>query len=145
MRLEKMSLVTPNVVIQTMDLAEEEFYLGLEKMRSIEFKENVYNDSSIIFKLSEKDKDKEIRTVEFYMTISEIPDKFPYETVNLLQVDNTILLRQADLEEGLEAARKKIATFALARYGKELEDDTYCVQYNIYNEPLLEVYIPMKP
>lgn len=144
MRIEKMSLIAPNVVIQTMDLAEEEFSLGFEKMRSIEFKENVYSDSSLIFKLSEKDRGKKTRTVDFYMTISEIPDNFSYDTSKLLQIDDTIVLRQADLEDNLEEARKKIADFALERYGKELADETYCVQYNIYNEPLLEVYIPMK-
>lgn len=144
MRLEKMPLIMPNVVTQTMDLTEDTIDFGFDKMRSIEFEENIYNVAAIIFKLSELDKGNSRRKIEFYMPISEIPDNFSYETIKVFEVDNTIVLRQADLEDSLEDARRKIENYALEKYNSELCDEMYCVNYDIYNETLIDVYIPMK-
>lgn len=144
MRLEKMPLIMPNVVTQTMDLTEDTIDFGFDKMRSIEFEENIYNVTAIIFKLSELDKGNSRRKIEFYMPISEIPDNFSYETIKVFEVDNTIVLRQADLEDSLEDARRKIENYALEKYNSELCDEMYCVNYDIYNETLIDVYIPMK-
>lgn len=144
MRLEKTNLLMPNVVHYTMDLAKENFDDGFEKMRSIEFQEEVYSQSALAFMLSESDKDQKTRKVEFYMFLSDIPDNFPYKTTKLLELKNAIVLRQADLEDNLEEARKKIEAFALDRYGKGVSDEMYCLNYDIYNELLVDVYIPMK-
>lgn len=144
MRLEKMPLIMPNVVTQTMNLTEDTIDFGFDKMRSIEFKENIYNVAAIIFKLSELDKGNSRRKIEFYMPISEIPENFSYETIKIFEVDNTIVLRQADLEDSLEDARRKIENYALEKYNSELCDEMYCVNYDIYNETLIDVYIPMK-
>lgn len=144
MRLEKMPLIMPNVVRQSMNLSKTDFDKGFEKMYSIEARENVYNIDIMIFKLSESDKDNTIRNIEFYMPISEIPENFPYETIKVFEIDNTIVLRQADLEDNLEEARRKIADYALEEYNSELCDEMYCVNYDIYNETLIDVYIPMK-
>jgi hypothetical protein len=143
MRLEKMPLIMPNVVKLSMELTEDSIDSGFDKMRNIEFQENVYNVAAVIFKLSELDKDKSVRKVEFYMPISEIPENFPYETIKVFEINNTIVLRQADLEDNLEEARKKIANYALKKYNCELSDEMYCVNYDIYNETLIDVYIPM--
>ncbi|MGX7263796.1 hypothetical protein [Enterococcus crotali] len=144
MRLEKMPLIMPNVVRQSMNLSKTDFDKGFEKMHSIEAQENVYNIDIMIFKLSESDKDNTVRNIEFYMPISEIPENFPYETIKVFEIDNTIVLRQADLEDNLEEARRKIADYALEEYNSELCDEMYCVNYDIYNETLIDVYIPMK-
>lgn len=144
MRLEKTKLLIPTVVHYTMNLSEGNFDEGFAKMRSIEFQEEVYTQSAIVFKLSELDRNQKTRKVDFYMIISDIPENFPYKTIKLLELKNTIVLRQADLEDNLDEARKKIANFALNKYGKELSDEMYCVNYEIYNETLIDLYIPMK-
>lgn len=144
MRLEKIDLLIPNVVHCNMELEEGNFDKGFEKMRNIEYQEQIYSNSVIAFKLLESDKNQKKRNVEFLMSISDIPPNFSYKTTKLLKIKNTVVLRQADLEKNLQEVRTEIEAYAQAVYGKGLGNEMYCLRYNIYNESLLDVYIPMK-
>lgn len=143
MKFEKIPLIMPNVVKLNMQLSEDQFQQGFDKMRSIEYEQNVYRIAPLFYKISEKDRHKDVRDIVFYMPISEIPSDFPYDTVELFKIDNCIEMRQADLEPNLTTVRQKITEYAKEQYDAELSSDMYCIYVDLYNEVLIDVYIPM--
>lgn len=132
----------PAVVKVPMQLTEENFQQGFEKMRSIEYEEDLYRVGPLFYRLSTEDSKQETRKVDFYMPISEVPQKFPYEVLSSLEIKDTILLRQADLEPTLEDARNKAAEYAEENYQKQLGPEMYCVCIDLYDEIFIDVYIP---
>ncbi|MCA5014310.1 MULTISPECIES: hypothetical protein [unclassified Enterococcus] len=143
MKFEKIPLIMPNLVKLNLSLNENDLHQGFDKLRSIEYEENVYRNGPLFYKISEDDKNNPVRNIEFYMPISEIPENFPYETIELLKIDDSIEMRQADLEPNLTTVREKIAMYAQETYARKLGSEMYCVYIDLYNEVLIDVYIPM--
>jgi hypothetical protein len=143
MRIEKTDLIVNNVLSIQMDLSEEDVYKGFAELEVITYQENIYKVGSVIYSMSEMDKNENTRALTFYTSVSSKPENIHYEFNEMMTIENTLLMRQADQEENLTAVRTKLSKIAKDEFGKTLADKTYCVCWDIYGEMIIDVYIEM--
>lgn len=143
MRIEKTELVINNVLSIQMNLSADDVYKGFAELEIITYQENIYKVGSVIYSMSEADKNNNNRELTFYTSVNSKPENLHYKFNEMMTIENTLLMRQADQEDNLTDVRTKLSKIAKDEFGKTLADKTYCVCWDIYGDMMIDVYIEM--
>lgn len=141
MRIEKTKLMINNALSIQMNLSEIDVYKGFAELEAITYQENIYKVGPVIYSMSETDNNN--KELTFYTSVSSKPENQHYKFNEMLTIENTLLMRQADQEDNLTKVRKKLLKIAKDEFDKTLADTTYCVCWDIYGEMMIDVYIEM--
>lgn len=142
MKIVEETFIMNNLVIYQAEYELENFDEGFQKLASLELNDGLYQNGPLFFSTDHELKEQGKMPFTYYMPICwEIDtsnNSIDFEEILLLP--RTLMVRQADQEEGLELVIEAIKNYAEENQ-LTLSDKVFCVITPIYGEQIMDVYI----
>lgn len=146
MNVSKRSLIFDHVITYETFQQKADWQEGISQLEDFPLNYEIYQNGPIFFSFQPEAQHSDKGTFTYYMPINEavgITDGPDYGYLERFQVEDALVLRQADEEADFQAALQKVQAYA-AEQQLQLEDTFYCVVLFVYGEPIIDLYVPLK-
>ncbi|WP_366249419.1 DUF5085 family protein [Terribacillus aidingensis] len=146
MNLEIKQLYFTNVLIYKNTMLREDWQDGVVIMENFILNEDIYRNGPVFFSVKSVDNEPKYGQFEYYLPVNEWVEleghpKFRFESE--IEIGEALVLRQASEEMDFQTAYSKITEYADLK-GIELEDSFYCFLLEVYEDIIIDVYVPIK-
>ncbi len=115
-------------------------------MEDFTLTQDIYKNGPVFFSVSEESSDDLYAHFTYYLPINEpvrLADETHFRFQRKLHIEKALVLRQADEELDFQTAYKKLKDYAVTHH-IPLEDTYYCVLLEVYDDYLIDLYVPIK-
>ena len=98
------------------------------------------------FSVAPEERGEEHGHFTYYLPINEavrLSDETDFRYLDRFQIERALVLRQANEEIDFSAAHQKLKRYATEN-NIEIEDTYYCVLLEVYDEYMVDLYVPLK-
>lgn len=146
MKLEIKHLYFTNVLVYKNTMLREDWQDGVVVMENFILNEDIYRNGPIFFSVKSLENEPKFGEFQYFLPINEWVEleehpKFRFEPE--FEIEEALVLRQASEEIDFQVAYSKIVEYADLE-GIELEDTFYCFLLEVYEDIIIDVYVPIK-
>ncbi|SDC84634.1 protein of unknown function [Terribacillus halophilus] len=146
MTIETKELYFSNVLIYKNIMLKEDWQDGVVVMENFTLSEDIYRNGPVFFSVKSVDNEPKFGQFEYFLPINERVElekhpNFRFEPE--YEVGEALVLRQASEEIDFQTAYSKVKDYADSE-GIELEDTYYCFLLEVYEDIIIDVYVPIK-
>ncbi|NBJ70445.1 MULTISPECIES: hypothetical protein [Clostridia] len=145
MQFETRSLIFDNLLVYETRQLRKNWQQGLFIMEDFILAEGIYQNGPIFFSVSPEKNEDKFGKFTYYLPISEpvrLSDETDFFFQEQLYIKEALVLRQADQATDFHAAYKRVQEYA-HQHDVPLEDTFYCVLLEVYDEVIIDLYIPL--
>ncbi|PAE16576.1 hypothetical protein CHH91_07900 [Virgibacillus sp. 7505] len=146
MNVETKELYFSNVLIYENIMLREDWQEGVVILENFTLSEDIYRNGPVFFSVKSVDNEPKFGQFKYYLPINERAEfeKHPnFRFVPEYEVGKALVLRQASEEIDFQTAYSKVKDYANSK-GIELEDIYYCFLLEVYEDIIIDVYVPIK-
>ncbi|MFP7168910.1 DUF5085 family protein [Terribacillus sp. 7520-G] len=146
MTIEAKQLYFSNVLIYKNTMLREDWQEGVVIMENFTLNEDIYRNGPVFFSVKPVENEPKFGLFEYFLPINEWVEleehpNFRFEPE--FKVEEALVLRQASEELDFQTAYTKVKDYAISA-GIELEDTYYCFLLEVYEDIIIDVYVPIK-
>jgi len=144
--IEAKQLYFSNVLIYKNTMLREDWQEGVVIMENFTLNEDIYRNGPVFFSVKPVENEPKFGLFEYFLPINEWVEleehpNFRFEPE--FKVEEALVLRQASEELDFQTAYTKVKDYAISA-GIELEDTYYCFLLEVYEDIIIDVYVPIK-
>lgn len=146
MNVRRTSLFFNNVISCKSVISLNKWYEELSKFRNSIIKTNIFQSGPFFYKVNNLDLENQRAEFIFYMPIDRgvsIKDSDKYTYIENFIIKDGLTIRIDDVENQLEDAYEVLRKCADSN-GLNLKDEFYNIYIDIYGEPVIDIYAPIK-
>lgn len=146
MGIEVRPLIFDNLLIYETTQLKEDWQEQYFMMEDFPLTKEIYKNGPIFFSVAPVENEEKFGQFTYYMPINvpvRLEDDKEFRCQNHFEIEEALCLRQADQELDFYAAYQKVKDYALV-HKIELDDTFYCVLLDVYDELIIDLYVPIK-
>src|SRR5699024_163162 len=119
---------------------------GVFMMEEVPLALDVYKNGPIFFSVRPEKNEEKFGHFTYYLPLNEevtLEDETYFQYQEKFEVKDALVLRQADQTVNFQAAHEKVINYA-KKNNIELEETFYCVLIEVYNDLIIDLYVPIK-
>lgn len=146
MNIETKQLYFSNVLVYKNTMLREDWQEGVVVMENFTLNEEIYRNGPVFFSVKTVKNEPKFGQFEYFLPINEwveIEEHPNFRFEPEFEVGEAFVLRQASEEIDFQTAYSKIKDYADSE-DIELEDTYYCFLLEVYEDIIIDVYVPKK-
>lgn len=146
MGFEVRSLIFDNVLVYETTQLKANWQEPYFMMEDLALARGIYKNGPVFFSVTPVENEEKFGHFTYYLPINapvDLGEEKEFRFQNEFEIEEALCLRQADQELGFYAAYQKVKDYAAA-HQMELEDTFYCVLLDVYDELIIDLYVPIK-
>ncbi|MDE5415235.1 hypothetical protein [Alkalihalobacterium chitinilyticum] len=146
MIIEKRALQFDNLLVYEKTQLRTDWQEGFFMMEDLLLSGGIYKTGPVIFSVAPTEGENSYGHFTYYLPINEAvrlenEPQFRFEPT--FQVEDALVLRQANEEVDFQAAYEKVREYA-SEQGILLEETFYCVLLEVYGDIIIDLYVPIQ-
>ncbi|MFC0232611.1 hypothetical protein ACFFIF_01230 [Vagococcus entomophilus] len=146
MKIDRSPLIMQNLIRFQAIMKEDEWEQGFELLKNLEYAEGVYQNGPTLFSMEKRENEPEFKKFEFFMPVN-VPlqgnENAQIDFVDELVIPDAMMMRHADSEPNLSYVQDMLEQEA-KKIGVVVEKKAYCICLDVFNEVMIDVYMPIK-
>lgn len=146
MKIEVKSLMFEHLLVYETKQLKEDWLEAFFMMEDTTLGRGIYKDGPVFFSVAPEMNEDKFGHFTYYLPMNEsieLIDEEHFRVVDNFSIESALVLRQADEMLDFQTAYQKVKDYAV-EHSIELEDTYYCVLVEVYNEYMIDLYVPMK-
>lgn len=146
MEIEVRSLMFDNLLVYEVTQPKEEWHEAFLMMEDFPLNVDVYKNGPIFFSVVMDPNDETIGHYTYYLPINEsvaLADEKSFRYLERFHLDEALVSRQVDGKLNFSTTNQKMNEYA-KKNKIELEDIYYCVILEVYDEYIIDLFMPVK-
>ncbi|WP_096186927.1 hypothetical protein [Evansella halocellulosilytica] len=146
MTIEKRPLQFDNLLVYEKTQLRTDWQEGFFMMEDLLLTEGIYKTGPVFFSVAPTEGEKSFGHFTYYLPINEavrLENEPDFRFEGTVQVENALVLRQANKEVDFHAAYERVREYA-SEQGILLEDTFYCVLLEVYGDMMIDLYVPIQ-
>lgn len=146
MTIEVRSLIFDNLLVYETKQLKEDWQEAFFMMEDFTLNHEIYKNGPVFFSVAPEINEKKFGHFTYYLPIDspvQLVDEKDFRFEENFHIEAALVLRQADAAIDFQTAYQKVKDYAF-EHKIELEDTYYCLLLEVYDEYIIDLYVPMK-